>query len=52
MLLICPSLDLLAICLVRGLIININSISPCSGLVSLPFAGLFGNAGMTLFLKR
>jgi hypothetical protein len=52
MLLICPGLDLLAICLVRGLIININSINLRSGLVSLPFAGLFENAGMILFLKK
>jgi hypothetical protein len=39
MLLICPSLDLLAICLVRDLIININSISPLYGLVSLHLLG-------------
>jgi hypothetical protein len=46
MLLIWPSLDLLAICLVRGLVINIRTLSLWFGSVSLPFSRLFGNAGM------
>jgi hypothetical protein len=44
-----PSLHLLVIWLVRGLVINIRTLSLWFGLVSLPFAGLFRNVGMILF---